>query len=214
MTLAISLGPSDPAGARSTSTPGGLRVMLPFQIGAPAAATATPGITATASIAARTIAIAAALQSPADTLRLVKRIVDAPGEDVPKSDDNGLLQEVIDAYREHLDHPNPSAEISAGTGAAAQSAGVSASLLAQLRKDLSPDQAAAVRRWTIQIVDPVILLRAVKAALRADALDLLAADKASPVLERRVDDLTKRVDGLQNDVKQLVQWRSGMDARS
>ena len=216
--LGIRLGPPPEASAPSP----GVRFVIPLR----RASTGTPATTTTGSSTPRpslnvervALAVAAAVDEPADALYLVRQARNKPDKALGQPFDKAKVAEILAEIKAAQENPSKEFDITPPIRAAAAAAGANARLVAAACELLSATHSAAPadpdpaknslgwngRRWAINLVDPPLIDRAVRAFLRAHALEVLTAGEDLRNLQRAVEKIVTQVSKLEStDAKVL-----------
>ena len=163
-----------------------------------------------AAVGLLVIVAAASVDDPHDALHLARVARHEPDKALAQNFDASKVAEIYAAIKEAKEDPEKKLEPSDAVQAAAAAVGANPRLVAAAAELLEvsgvpPDPAHPenntrgwnARRWAIDLVDPDVLERAVRAALRARALEALTVGEDMRSLQRKVEELLGDVRHLQ-----------------
>jgi len=146
----------------------------------------------------RAVAAAAALQNPAEALRLAREAVDDPaaiaGNEIDRLTLDPVLVKVSAALTQRGTLP-----VTAEQSAAAAAVGVDPELVAAAQAGLTADATPVALKW-VATIEPALLQHAPPAILRRRGLDLVPHPSGS-VATSRLDDIERRLNALEEAKK-------------
>lgn len=225
MTVPIAIRTGAATEGTAAPAPGGVRLVLPIRRGvggtssiAPTIGAGTTALKPSLNAERLALAVAAAVDDPSDALYLVRQARNKPDKALGQRFDTGKVAEILAAIRAAQETPSKEIEITDPVRAAAVAVGANVRLVAaaaELMRESHSDAPADPdptknslgwngRRWAINLVDPAVIDRAVRAFLRARALEVVTAGEDLRNLQRAVEKITAKVTNLETtDVKVL-----------